>query len=73
MEYYSTFCGDMGLITERTKAIIVVHLYGTIYDMGKVIEIAKKHNLKAVEDCAQCFGANQFPFKSAEYTKSRVC
>ena len=36
--------------------------------MGKVLEIAKKHNLKVVEDCAQCFGANQFPFKSAEYT-----
>ncbi len=44
------------LITERTKAIIVVHLYGTVCDMGKVMEIAKKHNLKVIEDCAQCFG-----------------
>ncbi len=44
------------LITPRTKAIIVVHLYGTVADMGPILEIAKKHNLKVVEDCAQCFG-----------------
>ena len=44
------------LITPRTKAIIVVHLYGVIADMGPILEIAKKHNLKVVEDCAQCFG-----------------
>lgn len=45
-----------GLITERTKAIIVVHLYGGVADMGPILEIAKKHNLKVIEDCAQCFG-----------------
>ena len=44
------------LITPRTKAIVVVHLYGTVADMGPILEIAKKHNLKVVEDCAQCFG-----------------
>ena len=44
------------LITPRTKAIIVVHLYGVVADMGPILEIAKKHNLKIVEDCAQCFG-----------------
>jgi dTDP-4-amino-4,6-dideoxygalactose transaminase len=44
------------LITERTKAIIVVHLYGVVADMGPILEIAKKHNLKVIEDCAQCFG-----------------
>ena len=44
------------LITERTKAIVVVHLYGVVCDMGPILEIAKKHNLKIVEDCAQCFG-----------------
>lgn len=43
-------------ITPRTKAIIVVHLYGTVCDMGKIMEVAKKHNLFVVEDCAQCFG-----------------
>ncbi len=44
------------LITERTKAIVVVHLYGVVCDMGPILEIAKKHNLKIIEDCAQCFG-----------------
>ncbi len=44
------------LITERTKAIIVVHLYGVVADMGPVLEIAKKYNLKVIEDCAQCIG-----------------
>lgn len=44
------------LITPRTKAIIVVHLYGGVADMDPILEIAKKHNLKIIEDCAQCFG-----------------
>ena len=44
------------LINERTKAIVVVHLYGVVCDMGPILEIAKKHNLYVVEDCAQCIG-----------------
>lgn len=44
------------LITPKTKAIVVVHLYGVVADMGPILEIAKEHNLKIVEDCAQCFG-----------------
>lgn len=44
------------LITPRTKGIVVVHLYGVIADMGPILEIAKKNNLKVIEDCAQCFG-----------------
>jgi len=44
------------LITERTKGIVVVHLYGVVADMGPILEIAKKHNLKVIEDCAQCIG-----------------
>lgn len=44
------------LITPRTKGIVVVHLYGVMCDMGPIMEIAKKHNLKVIEDCAQCFG-----------------
>ena len=44
------------LITPNTKAILVVHLYGVVADMGPILEIAKEHNLKIVEDCAQCFG-----------------
>lgn len=43
-------------ITPRTKGIVVVHLYGVVADMGAILEIAKKHNLKIIEDCAQCFG-----------------
>lgn len=45
-----------GLISERTKAILLVHLYGVMADMGAVMQIAKKHGLKVIEDCAQCFG-----------------
>ena len=40
-------------ITERTKAIIPVHLYGHPANMTKIMAIAKKHNLKVIEDCAQ--------------------
>ena len=44
-------------ITSRTKAIMVVHLYGRAMDMARIREIAKTHNLKVIEDCAQAHGA----------------
>ena len=44
-------------ITDKTKAILVVHLYGQASKMDTVMEIAKKYNLKVVEDCAQSHGA----------------
>lgn len=44
-------------ITARTKAIIVVHLYGQLADMKTINQIAKKHKLKVIEDCAQSHGA----------------
>lgn len=44
-------------ITEKTKVIIPVHLYGQACDMDSILEIAKKHNLYVVEDCAQAHGA----------------
>lgn len=44
-------------ITSATKAIIVVHLYGKVCQMDKIIEIASKYNLKIIEDCAQAHGA----------------
>jgi perosamine synthetase len=42
-------------ITERTKAIVVVHLAGNAADMDPIMEIARKHNLKVIEDCAQSY------------------
>ena len=45
-------------ITEKTKAIIPVHLYGQSCDMDPIIEIAKKYNLYVIEDCAQAHGAS---------------
>lgn len=44
-------------ITEKTKAICVVHFYGQATEMEKVLELCKKYNLKLVEDCAQAHGA----------------
>lgn len=44
-------------ITDKTKAIIAVHLYGQAADMDEITAIAKKHNLMVVEDCAQAHGA----------------
>lgn len=44
-------------ITPKTKAIMVVHLYGLAVDMEKVWALAKKYNLKVFEDCAQAHGA----------------
>ncbi|WP_299229640.1 DegT/DnrJ/EryC1/StrS family aminotransferase [Sulfurihydrogenibium sp.] len=44
-------------ITSKTKAIMVVHLYGQTCEMDKINEIAKKYNLKVIEDSAQSHGA----------------
>ncbi len=44
-------------ISSRTKAIIVVHLFGHPADMDPIMEIAERHGLKVIEDCAQAFGA----------------
>jgi dTDP-4-amino-4,6-dideoxygalactose transaminase len=44
-------------ITPKTKAIMVVHLYGKSCDMDPILELAKKYDLKVIEDCAQSHGA----------------
>ena len=44
-------------ITKKTKAIIPVHLFGKDCEMNKIMQLAKKHNLKVIEDCAQAHGA----------------
>ncbi len=56
-----TYCIDPELIeakiTKATKAVIPVHLYGQCADMDSIVEIAKKHGLKIIEDTAQAIGA----------------
>jgi len=44
-------------ITEKTKAVVPTHLFGTPCDMEKICAIAKKHNIMVIEDCAQSTGA----------------
>jgi len=56
-----SFCLDpvsvRAKITARTKAILPVHIFGHPAEMGEIMEIASKHKLAVVEDCAQAFGA----------------
>ncbi len=44
-------------VTERTKAIVPVHLYGHPCDMDPIMSVAARHDLRVVEDCAQAHGA----------------
>ena len=43
-------------ITDKTKAILAVHLYGQSCEMDKIMDIANRHSLKVIEDCAQAHG-----------------
>lgn len=56
-----TFCIDVKeiekAITPCTRAILLVHLLGNVCDMQSILRIAKRHNLKVVEDCAQAPGS----------------
>ena len=44
-------------ITDKTKAILPVHLYGQTCDMTTIMDIARRHDLPVIEDCAQCHGS----------------
>jgi L-glutamine:2-deoxy-scyllo-inosose/3-amino-2,3-dideoxy-scyllo-inosose aminotransferase len=56
-----TWCMDLdkaeAAITSKTKAIIVVHLYGCMADMTRLMKLVKKHNLFLIEDCAHQHGS----------------
>lgn len=54
-------------ITSKTKAIMVVHLYGKLCQMDKIMAIARKHNLKVIEDCAQAHGATLNGIKAGNW------
>lgn len=57
-EYYGIDPDKLeSVMTERTKAIMAVHLYGLPCRMDAIMDIAKKHGLKVIEDCAQSHGA----------------
>lgn len=71
----NTYNLDLNLIeehiTERTKAIMVVHLYGQVCWGTKLEELAKKYNLKIIEDNAQAIGA-QYTFPQAKNNKQQT-
>lgn len=54
-------------ITEKTKAILPVHIFGHPADMVNIMEIASKYNLKVIEDCAQSFGASIYGKKTGSF------
>lgn len=57
-EYYNIDASAIeDKITDKTKAILVVHLYGQAANMQPIMELSKKYGLKVVEDCAQSHGA----------------
>ncbi len=57
-DYYTLDPGKLaGALTKRTKAIIPVHLYGHPADLEPILEFARRHGLRVIEDCAQAHGA----------------
>jgi perosamine synthetase len=60
-----TWCIDPAkaeaVITSRTKAIIVVHIYGNVCDMDALLAIGKKHGIPVIEDAAEAIGSASMP------------
>jgi len=54
-------------ITKKTKAIVVVDLYGHVADMNSILKIAKKYNLKVVEDAAEAVGSEYYGKKAGSF------
>lgn len=71
VEVDDTYCIDVNkiedVITNKTKVILVVNLYGNIPDYNKIKEIANRHNLYIIEDGAQSFGSERFNKKSCSF------
>ncbi len=61
------------LVNERTKAIMVVHLYGNVCDMDKINAFAKKHNLFVIEDNAQAYGGSYKGVKTGALGDIAAC
>lgn len=57
--YFNIDAGKIeAAVTDRTKAVMVTHLYGQASNMAPVMEIARKYHLEVIEDCAQSHGAH---------------
>jgi dTDP-4-amino-4,6-dideoxygalactose transaminase len=54
-------------VTAHTKAVVVVHLFGRMDDMDRILSLARKHNLWVVEDCAHAHGAKYWDTASARW------
>lgn len=61
------------LITEKTRAILPVHVFGNICDTAKIERIAKKHNLKVIYDAAHVFGVEYQGRSALEYGDASIC
>ena len=58
-------------ITEKTKAVIVIHYQGGAADMDRIMEVAKKHDIKVIEDVAQAFGGEYKGEKARHHRRYR--
>jgi dTDP-4-amino-4,6-dideoxygalactose transaminase len=61
------------LVNSRTKAIMPVHLYGNVCDMGKINALARKHNLLVIEDNAEAFGGSYMGKKTGTLADIAGC
>ena len=72
-----TWCMDVtaieSRITKKTKAIMVVHMYGHPVDMDVVMDVAKKHNILVIEDAAEVHGAKYLSRRGTSSEKWMVC
>jgi len=73
----NTWCMDVtsieSRVTKKTKAIMVVHMYGHPVDMDVVMAIAKKHNILVIEDAAEVHGARYLSNRGTSSEKWLVC